>query len=75
MPTISENGLFTVFAEFDVDPGVQRQLINEIADTVAETTVHHDGFVSASFHASVDGRRVVITHNGRHARRGSVPPR
>jgi hypothetical protein len=59
MPTISENGLLTVFAEFDVDPAVQRQLIDQIADTVAETTMHHDGFVSTSFHARVDGRRVV----------------
>lgn len=59
MPMISENGPFTVVVEFDVDPQVQQRLIEAVADQVGETFARADGFISASFHASFDGRRVV----------------
>lgn len=59
MPIITENGPFTVVVEFDVDPQVQQRLIEAVADQVDETFARVDGFISASFHASFDGRRVV----------------
>jgi hypothetical protein len=59
MPTITENGPFTVVVEFDVDPQVQQQLIEAVADQVGETFARADGFISASFHASFDGHQVV----------------
>jgi quinol monooxygenase YgiN len=59
MPTIDENGLFTVLIEFEVDPGRQQALIDAIADQVERHFKSYSGFVSTSFHASDDGRRVV----------------
>jgi heme-degrading monooxygenase HmoA len=59
MPTINENGLFTVLIEFEVDPGQQQALIDAIADQVERHFKGCSGFVSTSFHASDDGRRVV----------------
>lgn len=59
MPTINENQFFTVIVEFEVDPKHQQALIDVIADQ-AELHIKHDaGFVSASLHASEDGRRIV----------------
>jgi Antibiotic biosynthesis monooxygenase len=59
MPMITENGPFAVLVEFDVDPQVQQQLIEAVGDQVDETFARLDGFISASFHASFDGRWVV----------------
>lgn len=59
MPSITEDGAFTVIIEFDVDPTRQEQLVEAVADEVARTFPTHTGFLSASFHASLDGRRVV----------------
>ncbi|UOQ94796.1 antibiotic biosynthesis monooxygenase [Halobacillus shinanisalinarum] len=59
MPTIDENRFFTVMVEFDVEPQYQQVLIDEITDQVEQHFTHFTGFVSASFHASDNGRRVV----------------
>lgn len=59
MPTKKKNGLFTVLIEFEVDPGRQKALIDAIADQVEQHFKSYSGFVSTSFHASDDGRRVV----------------
>ncbi|WP_250122685.1 antibiotic biosynthesis monooxygenase [Chroococcidiopsis sp. CCMEE 29] len=59
MPTIHENQFFTVLVEFEVDPSQQYTFINEIAEQVEQHFKSYAGFVSASFHASDDGQRVV----------------
>lgn len=59
MPTISENQFFTPIIEFDVAPENQQALIDGIADEVKHYFKSYVGFVSASFHASEDGRRVI----------------
>lgn len=59
MPVIQEGRLFTAIVEFEVAPKHQRALIDEIADVVEQRFKKYAGFVSASFHASEDGRRVI----------------
>ncbi|EQB37334.1 MULTISPECIES: antibiotic biosynthesis monooxygenase [Virgibacillus] len=59
MPRIKENEFFTVMVEFEVDPTYQQALIDGIADQVEQHFTHFTGFVSASFHASENGSRVV----------------
>jgi quinol monooxygenase YgiN len=59
MPTINENKLFTVLIEFEVNPSQQEMFIDAIAAQVEQHFKNYSGFVSASFHASDDGRRVV----------------
>ncbi|MFB5664059.1 antibiotic biosynthesis monooxygenase [Alteribacillus sp. HJP-4] len=59
MPEIKENELFTVMVEFEVEPKYQQTLIDEITKQVDRYFTHFSGFVSASFHASDDGFRVV----------------
>lgn len=59
MPTITESGAFTLLIEFKVAPDQQQALINGVAAIVEAHFHHYPGFVSASFHASDDGRRVV----------------
>ncbi|SFQ42450.1 Antibiotic biosynthesis monooxygenase [Salibacterium halotolerans] len=59
MPSIYENRFFTVMAVFEVAPQQQQELIDGIADQVEEHIKKFPGFVSASFHASDDGRKVV----------------
>ena len=59
MPTLVENQFFTLIIEFEVAPEQQQALIDGIADEVERRFKHYDGFVSASFHASEDGRRVI----------------
>lgn len=59
MPTIDENRFFTAIIEFEVAPEQQQALIDGIADEVVRRFKRYAGFVSASFHASEDGRRVV----------------
>lgn len=59
MPTINENQFFTPIIEFDVAPENQQALIDGIADEVERYFKSYVGFVSASFHASEDGRRVI----------------
>lgn len=59
MPTIVENQFFTPIIEFEVAPRQQQALIDGIADQVERHFKRYPGFVSASFHASEDGRRVI----------------
>lgn len=67
MPTIHENQFFTPIIEFEVEPEQQQALIDalvqplgtRIADEVERYFTRYAGFVSASFHASDDGRRVI----------------
>ena len=59
MPIINENQFFTPIIEFDVAPENQQALIDGIADEVERYFKSYVGFVSASFHASEDGRRVI----------------
>jgi hypothetical protein len=50
-----------VVATFDVDgPGRQRSIINAIADALVDSLQdRHPGMLSANFHSSVDGSRVL----------------
>ena len=59
MPTIDENRFFTAIIEWEVPPERQQALIDGIADEVELHFKQYSGFVSASFHASEDGRRVI----------------
>ncbi len=59
MPTIDENHFFTAMIEWEVAPEQQQALIAGIADEIERRFKEYAGFVSASFHASEDGRRVI----------------
>jgi hypothetical protein len=59
MPTINENQFFTVLVEWEVDPSQQQAFVDAIADLVEQHIENDTGFVSASFHASEDGQRVI----------------
>ena len=59
MPIINENQFFTPIIEFDVTPENQQAFIDRIADEVERYFKSYVGFISASFHASEDGRRVI----------------
>lgn len=59
MPTIIEKGPYTLIVEFEVDPTQQQQLIESIADVGEQAFRPDPRFISASFHASHDGQRVV----------------
>ena len=59
MPTISENRFFTVIIEWEVLPERQLALIDGVAHEVEQHFKRYAGFVSASFHASEGGRRVI----------------
>jgi quinol monooxygenase YgiN len=59
MPIINENQFFTVLMEWEANPSQQQEFIDAIADQVEQHFKSYTGFVSASFHASDDGQRVV----------------
>ncbi|MBD2099959.1 antibiotic biosynthesis monooxygenase [Leptolyngbya sp. FACHB-261] len=59
MPTIEENRFFTPIIEFEVAPENQQAFIDAIADEVERYFKSYVGFISASFHASDDGQRVI----------------
>lgn len=59
MPTIAENQVFTVLIEFKVAPEQQQPLIDRLATLVETHIEYYPGFISASFHASEDGQRVI----------------
>lgn len=60
MPNIDKNNrFFTPIIEFEVAPEQQQALIDGIADEVERRFKRYTGFISASFHASEDGRRVI----------------
>lgn len=59
MPTIAKhNDVATVIFSFAVEPERQQELIDLMIDALEITTKHQPGFVSASFHKSLDGVRV-----------------
>lgn len=59
VPTIIEGDLFTQVVEFQVAPDRQDALISALTAEVGRWVRHRPGFVSASFHASHDGARVI----------------
>lgn len=59
MPTIAKNNqVVTVIFSFAVEPEHQQELIDMMVNALETTTKHQPGFVSASFHKSLDGTRV-----------------
>ncbi|HEY9847785.1 MAG TPA: antibiotic biosynthesis monooxygenase [Candidatus Caenarcaniphilales bacterium] len=59
MPVIAKNNeVATVIFSFAVEPEHQQELIEMMIDALETTTKHQTGFVSASFHKSLDGVRV-----------------
>lgn len=59
MPTIAKhNDVATVIFSFAVEPERQQELIDLMIDALETTTKYQPGFVSASFHKSLDGVRV-----------------
>ena len=59
MPKIEENKLFTVIIEWEVNPKYQQELINELSNQIETYFKDYEGFISSSFHASEDGKRVI----------------
>lgn len=59
MPTIAEDDTFTQVVEFQVDAAKQEALITAIVAEVERWVRHRPGFVSSTFHASLDGRHVL----------------
>lgn len=58
-PTITEGGPYTVISEFEVQPDRQLELIAGITSELERLFRPHPAFISASFHCSFDGARVV----------------
>ncbi|MGW8380862.1 antibiotic biosynthesis monooxygenase family protein [Streptomyces sp. ODS28] len=54
-----DHPLVTLINVFTVAPARQAELIAELRDFTETVVRHHPGFVSANFHASHDGERVV----------------
>jgi len=59
MPTIAEDDTFTQVVQFEVAPERQQSLIAAIVGEVERWVRHRPGFVSSTFHASLDGRHVL----------------
>lgn len=59
MPHIAVDNTYTQLVRFDVDPAKQEALIAAIAGEVERWVSKRPGFVSSTFHASLDGRNVV----------------
>jgi len=59
MPIIAENDTFTQVVQFEVDPAKQQALIAAIVAEVERWVRHRPGFVSSTFHASLDGKHVL----------------
>jgi heme-degrading monooxygenase HmoA len=57
-PQITEGDVFTQIVEFEVASERQHDLIAALAAEVERWVQHLPGFLSASFHASYDGKRV-----------------
>lgn len=58
MPTIEEDKYYVVLVELEVEPKQQQDFIDAIGEQIERHIKHFPGFVSASFHASEDGKRV-----------------
>jgi len=59
MPTIAEDGTFTQVVQFEVESDKQETLIAAIVAEVERWVQRRPGFVSSTFHASLDGRHVL----------------
>ena len=60
MPKISEaSNVFTEIVVFTVEPDHQQPLIDAIVREVDRWVKHCPGFISASYHKSLDGTKVV----------------
>lgn len=55
----ADSGLLTLVNVYEVEPEAQQALVEALADATASTIRHAPGFISASIHSSLDGRRVV----------------
>jgi heme-degrading monooxygenase HmoA len=59
MPTISEaSNLFTEIIVFTTEPEHQQPLIDAISSEIERWVKHCPGFISATFHKSLDGTKV-----------------
>ena len=59
MAKIEENDIFTQVVRFDVTADKQLVLIEAIAAEVERWVRYRPGFVSSTFHASLDGKAVL----------------
>ena len=59
MSNIAPHDPVTLLMVFEVEPGRQAEMIADVTAIVARTTAERPGFISASFHACEDGRRVI----------------
>lgn len=53
------NEPLTLINVFEVDPEVQRELLDVLIEATEQVMRHRTGFVSANLHTSLDGTRVV----------------
>jgi quinol monooxygenase YgiN len=61
MPTISKGHTpLTLINVFTVTPEKQRELIELLADATERNVRHHKGFISASLHRGIDGKKVTM---------------
>jgi quinol monooxygenase YgiN len=61
MPTISKGRKpLTLINVFTVAPEKQDELIGLLTDVTEKNVRHHKGFVSASLHRAVDGKKVTM---------------
>ncbi len=59
MPIIAEGDTFTQVVRFNVEPAKQDALIRAIVAEVERWVRQRHGFVSSTFHASIDGHHVL----------------
>jgi len=59
MPTIAADDTFVQIVQFDIESDEQEPLIAAIVGEVERWVRHRPGFVSSTFHASLDGRHVM----------------
>ncbi len=50
--------IVTLINVFTVDPSKQQELVNTLIETIRRIWHLQDGFISASIHKSVDGKRL-----------------
>lgn len=61
MPTISKGRTpLTLINVFTVTPEKQDELIALLTEVTSQNVRHHEGFISASLHRGLDGRKVTM---------------
>ena len=61
MPTISKGRApLTLINVFTVTPEKKDELIALLTEVTAQNVRHHEGFISASLHRGLDGRKVTM---------------